>query len=79
MAYSFMLSKEVITQLYLILLTLNRELPLPSASLNQVHYLHACTIVKGQNTLRPLLKLASELKDTEHKTQLAPILLKSFL
>lgn len=59
-----MLTKEVITQLYLLLVYLNRDLPMPGSPLQQIHYLHACTIVKEENTLKQLLKLASELKDT---------------
>jgi hypothetical protein len=51
---------------------------MPSQILQQIHYLNALTIIKGENTLKQLLKIASELKDTEYKSQLTPILLKSF-
>ena len=75
---SHVLTKEVITQLFLMVVFLDKDCPLPENPIQKVHYLHACNIIKGENTLLPLLKLGFEIKDTEHKNQLLPILLKSF-
>lgn len=44
---SLLLTKEVITQLFLLLVYLKPDLPIPECPLQQIHYLHALTIVKG--------------------------------
>lgn len=73
-----LLSKEVITQLFLLVVFLDEKYPEPEDTLHRIHYLHARNIVKNENTLLALLKMGFELKDTEQKCQLVPILLKSF-
>ena len=73
-----LLTKEVITQLFLLVVFLDHSFPVPPIAIQRIHYFHACNIILNQNTLMPLLKMGFELKDTEHKNQLLPILLKSF-
>lgn len=70
----------MLTQLYLLLLWLNPEEPRPAESeqLCYIHYLHACNVVKGISILSPLMELLPHIKETEHKCQLLPILLKAF-
>lgn len=74
------LTKEVLTQIYMILLQINPNEPRPNEDnlTCMVHYLHARNVVLGENVLTDMMDLLSILKETEQKCQIAPLLVKAF-
>jgi hypothetical protein len=74
------LTKEVLTQFYLLIVFLNPQEPPPSEGEGPciLHYLHAQNIVLNRNTIPDLISVLSNLKEQEYRCQLVAILFKAF-